>query len=180
MDEYDDIEITNEENEGGGEVQKKIKKLRDDLKKTREERDEYLAGWQRSKADYVNLSRRTREEREALIKNTTTTLSRSIIYVYDSVEAALVASRESTDRGLVSGIEHIKKQLEQTLSELGIERFSPAPHDPFDPSIHEPIRTVASSVEEEDNTVHETLQSGFKIGDSVIRPARVVVTHYQK
>lgn len=156
----------------------KLKKLRAELMEAKNEAAEYLAGWQRSKADYINLSRRMREEGIANAQNGVFKMAKSVISVFDSLEAAEKNADEAGD-AVLGGIRQVIKQLEGALGEHGITRFTPLPGGAFDPERHEVVRTVATSEEKEDNTVSETLQSGYELGGAVIRPARVAVKHYQ-
>ena len=154
--------------------EQQLKKLREELKKVKTERDDYLAGWQRSKADYVNLSRRAREDEARVSQSGVLRFAQSIISVFDSLEAAHKAA-EPEGGAVFSGISQVVKQLEAALKEHGISRFTPKEGDSFNPEKHEPIQTVATESEKEDNTVAETLQSGYEISGAVVRPARVTV-----
>jgi len=176
-DAYDDVIIEPEDDGAEEKGDAKIKKLRDDLKKVKAERDEYLAGWQRSKADYVNLSRRTREQEESRTRSGVMGIARSIITVFDSLEAAQKAA-EAVGGSVFDGIVQVTKQLEHALKENGVERFTPQEGEQFNPNFHEPMQTVATESEVEDNTVSETFQSGYKAGETAIRPARVSVKKY--
>lgn len=180
MDDIDDV-VVEPENDGMEEkAEGKLKKLRDELKEVKKERDEHLAGWQRSKADYVNLSRRMREQEDTQTKLIVAKVARGNIAVFDSVEAAYKSALASSDKAVAEGISQVIKQLEQLLKELGIVRFTPKKGDEFNPNKHEPVAAVACESEKEDNTVSETLQSGYEMGDMVVRPARVAVLHYKK
>lgn len=179
------------EPENGGEEEhsaSKIKKLREELKKAKVEAAEYLAGWQRSKADYINLSRRVREETERGMKNGTVRMAEGLIAVFDSLEAAekslpaaiaAQAGADTSGTAVASGIAQVIAQLEAALREHDVVRFAPKAGETFDPERHEVVHTVATDGEKEDNTVSETLQSGYEIGGTLIRPARVAVKHYQ-
>lgn len=173
----DDIDVTIEPEEDGAEIQgdKKLKKLRDELKSVKQERDNNLAGWQRSKADYVNLSRRMREQESALGNLGTVRVAKSIVGVFDSLDAALESAAEE---GTKKGIEQVIKQLEQALGEHGVTRYIPKAGEPFNPERHEPVQTVATDDEKMDNTISNTFQSGFEMESGVIRPARVAVAKH--
>lgn len=177
-DAYDDDVVLEIENDGEEEkANAKIKKLREELKKSKAEAADYLAGWQRSKADYVNLSRRSREEAVLGAHNAITKIALSIIPVFDSLEAAK-KSAEGAGAAVESGILQVIKQLETALNEHGVTRYTPQSGDHFDPTIHEPMQTVATKEIKEDNTVSETFQSGFALSGTVVRPARVSVKKY--
>lgn len=179
MSDVDDV-IIEPENDGAEEkADTKVKKVRNELKRIQAERDEYLAGWQRSKADYVNLSRRMREQEAASSRQGVAKLARSVIAVFDSLEAAKKVAESDGTSSVVQGLIQVEKQMESALLELGVARVTPEVGASFDPLKHEPIQTVACTEENLDNTVSEVFQSGFEIDGVVIRPARVAVCHYQ-
>lgn len=144
-----------------------IKRLRAERDTARHEREEYLSGWQRAKADYVNLSKRLLSSesmaREAGIREA----CEAFLPLFDS----LFAAGESVPPALL-------KQLKESIIRLGGEFIEPAPGDPFDPALHESVETVAAREEKEDNTIARVFQSGLKT-HVVIRPARVSVRYYQ-
>lgn len=175
---HDDVIIEPEDDGAEENIGRKLKKVRDELKMVKAERDEYLAGWQRSKADYVNLSRRIREQEASLTQGTVIKIIRSIISVFDSLEAAHKVA-EGGDGTTLKGIELVTKQMEDAMKEHGVIRFTPKSGDAFDPNMHEPMAIVATKEQREDNTVSATHQSGYEIAGAVIRPARVSVAHYQ-
>lgn len=136
-------------------------------------RDEYLAGWQRAKADYQNLQReiieRITEEFEAG--------RRSIIKEMLPIGDDLAIAQQSMPAELrknawAEGIEGIARNFEQRVSALGIEAIE-ALGKPFDPMYHESLESVAS--EEPEGTVVEEVQKGYIYKGRVLRPARVKI-----
>lgn len=178
MTDSDDVTIEPENDGAQDTAEEKLKKLRTELREAKAEAAEYLAGWQRSKADYINLSRRVREEAERGTKNGAARMAEGLIAVFDSLEAA-EKSAAGAEAAVASGIAQVISQLEAALREHDVARFTPTAGDLFDPERHEVVHTVATDSEKEDNTVSETLQSGYEIGGMLIRPARVAVKHYQ-
>ena len=176
-DEHNDVYIEPEGEDGVGTTDQKLKKLRDEMKVVKKERDDYLSGWQRSKADYVNLSKRTREGSAELARNAIVGVASGIVGVFDSLEAA-IKSAENAPEDVKKGIEQVATQLESTLKEQGILRFTAKIGNQFDPEKHEPVQTVATEDKNDDNTISESLQSGYEVGDYVIRPARVSVKKF--
>ncbi len=174
MKDTDDITIELENDGAEEKTTAKLKKLREEIKKIKKERDEYLDGWQRSKADYVNLSRRMREQEELLTRNQTAKATAGMITVFDSLEAAYKSAKSDSGE-LLEGIKQVMGQLETVLKEHTVVRFTPKIGEAFDPERHEPIQTVATKDDKLDNTISETLQSGYEISGTIIRPARVVV-----
>lgn len=174
----DDVIFEPEEDGKTQNSAQKMKKLREERDKARKERDEYLAGWQRSKADYVNLQRRMREASSDVAKVAVSGIVGNIIPVFDSLEAARKAA-ENAGEGVQKGIDQVVAQLQSSLKEHGVLRFQPKEGDAFDPERHEPMQTVATEDKNLDNTVHECYQSGFELGGTIIRPARVAVRKFQ-
>lgn len=173
----DDDIVIEEEGESGAKPEQKLKKLRDELAAAKKERDENLAGWQRAKADYVNLERRMRELREAVETATTERVALGIVQALDSLEAAMKSYAGSPET--LSGLSAVMRQAEEALKECGITRYLPKEGDAFDPHLHEPVQTLATEVEKDDNTISEALQSGYRTAERTIRPARVVVFRFE-
>lgn len=162
----DDVVLEAEDGEGStGTAEQKLKQLRDKLKSSETEAGENLAGWQRSKADYVNLSKRMRDMEESLSRAGIIGVVGGLTDVFDSIEA--------------SGHAAILKQLDTALSRIGVQRVRPDSGTPFDPNVHEAVSTVATDKKSEDNTIHSVMQSGYAQGDMTIRPVRVTVYQFQ-
>lgn len=163
-DEVDDVLIEEEDGEGStGTPEQKLKALREKLKAAQGEAAENLAGWQRAKADYVNLSKRLREADEAMGRAGVALTVAQLIPVFDSIEAS---KHDAT-----------LKQLDATLQKLGIERYRPEDGSKFDPTKSEAVSTVATDDASLDNTIHSVMQSGYAEDGVAIRPARVTVYH---
>ncbi len=166
MNSGDDVILEAEDGEGStGTPEQKLKMLRDKLRSTEAEAAENLAGWQRSKADYVNLQKRARDDVLLLSETTKVRIIESLVPVFDSIEA--------------SAHETVFKQLESTLEKHGITRYRPETGTEFDPNTAEAVSTVATNNKLQDNKIDSVLQSGYRSGDSIIRPARVTVQHYE-
>ena len=96
----------------------------------------------------------------------------------DNLERALAHAPEiepgqPDDGGFVAGIKHVHTDVVAALQKAGIERYSPE-GEPFDPQLHEAV--AQQPVEGyEPGTIVEVFQRGYRMGDSVVRPARVVV-----
>ncbi|MDE2079274.1 MAG: nucleotide exchange factor GrpE [Patescibacteria group bacterium] len=177
----DDFVIEADENEEGGStaevLQKKLKKVKEELAKANKEKAEYLEGWQRAKADYVNAKKRAEDERRDLHKYATEPLVSSLLPVLDSFDHALQAA--DGDEAWLEGLRNTHAQLMKALSQNGVESFDPK-GEQFDPVLHEPVETLATKKPEEDNIVTRVHQKGYTLYGKVIRPARVAVGHYQE
>lgn len=128
---------------------------------------------QRERADATNLRRQHEEQMAGLRTVVKANLVRELLPVIDNFERALKhvpADLEGND--YIKGVQGVVKQFEKTLADLGVERIATV-GQPFDPRYHEAV-----SLEEGDGTqevVSEELQSGYKVGDDVIRHAMVKV-----
>lgn len=147
----------------------------DDLKKKIEElekqRDEYLDGWKRAKADLINYKKEENERFGNLAKFSNEILMRELIIILDSFNLASASFKESSAEK--KGLELIKIQLEDILKKYGLEKISVSPGDTFDPTKHEAIAEVES--EKPEGTVAEEIEKGYAIGGKVIRAVRVMV-----
>ncbi len=152
------------------------KKLRAEIKKLRAERDEYLTGWQRSKADYVNLQKSEEQKRKDLRAYITTGLVEDMLPALDSFDMAMGNKEawEKVDANWRMGIEYIQQQLLKALSDYGVEKVGKA-DETFDPNLHEAIENILTDDSSKDHTIASVIQSGYRMGDKVIRPARVHV-----
>ena len=157
------------EEEGLGE---KIKKLREELKACRKEKDEYLAGWQRAKADFINARKDEEKAREAFVKFAEAGVLNEMLTIADSLEMAM--KHEAAD-----GAKKIYGQLLEILKRHGVVPIEAAGKK-FNPAEHEAIDKVEVGEEAEDNTVIEELQRGWYMHDRVLRPAKIKVGNYKK
>ena len=160
----------------------------------RRERDEYLSLAQRTRADFENFRRRAAREASEAERRGKAELVRALLPALDSLERALVAAgvqpdgaQEGADEGeprsrevsaheaLAEGVALVHRELTAALEGAGIERFDPL-GERFDPNTCEALSTRPAADGESNGVVVETLQRGYRIGELLIRPARVVVT----
>jgi molecular chaperone GrpE len=157
------------------------KKLREEIKKLQKEKEEYLTGWQRAKADYVNLQRELNSTRVNVSILTKEKMVEKLLPALDSFEMAFTNKEhwEKLDKEWQNGMTSIYKQLLSGLASSGIEKIDQA-EIPFDPNIHQSISNTETNDEKKDHTVEKILQVGYKIGDRVIRPAKVTIYEFKK
>lgn len=182
MNEEDEI-VIEESTEDGGALPTKdvVKKLREENKKLRMEKEEYLTGWQRAKADYVNLEKSEASKYKELRAHVTTSMIEDLLPVLDSFDMAM-GNREAwekVDANWRSGVEYIRAQFTRVLEDNNVTAINQT-GVPFDHNIHEGIETIPSDDSSLDHIIASITQSGYKIGDKVIRPARVKVFEYKK
>jgi len=143
----------------------------DELSKCQKERDEYLDGWKRAKADLINYKKDEAKRFEAVVKFANEAIIRDLINVLDSFDLALVALEKEAKAE--KGIYLIRAQLEDILRQNGLERIIVSVGQPFDPALQEAIATVDS--DKPGGTVVEEVEKGYLLNGKLIRPARVKV-----
>jgi molecular chaperone GrpE len=149
-------------------IEDDLDSLVDDLKR---ERDEYLELAQRARADFENYRKRAaREGADALIRGKTE-VGRAVLPALDNLERALDAEGD----GLAEGVALVHQELASALAGAGIEAIDPA-GEAFDPTLHEALSSRPAEEGEASGVVVETVQRGYRLGETLIRPARVVVT----
>jgi len=147
------------------------------LADTQRERDEYLDLAKRTKADFENFRKRMTAEVLAAGGRGKAEVIREVLPVLDDLERALQAAGldpegDSPD-GLAHGVLLVFRSLREVLTRNEIEAVDPT-GEKFDPTLHEALSTVAADGIE-GGTVVETMQKGYRLGEQLIRPARVVV-----
>ena len=165
------IEEENPEVTFGG----KKKKDTDKIQKLLDEKQEYLDGWQRARAEMANLKKVHAEEKLMFTTLGKQSLLEELIPMLDNFDAAF-KDQEAWNQVPETwriGVEYIYKQFVETLETNGVVVFG-AIGDEFNTEMYEPTEMIASE-EGEKNKVLKVIQKGYKIGDKVIRPARVRV-----
>ena len=154
----------------------KIKQLREDLKKAQMESSENLTALQRSRADYVNLKKENDEIRTAVKQKTTENVIMDFLPVIDSFDMAMANTEawNAVDANWRVGVEYIYNQFKTTLENHNVTAIDAVDVE-FDPNLHEPMKTEDIEDQSKDQKVAQIIQKGYKMGDKVIRPARVVV-----
>ena len=147
-------------------IQEKFKKLRGELKLCQKEKAEYLAGWQRAKADFINARKDDERARAEFAKFAVGGVLKEILAVADSLLA-----RRSFSEG---GEDPIYQQLIDILKREGIEPIE-ALGKKFDPVHHEALEEAEVDGKEKDGIVLEELQKGYTLYDRVLRPSKVKV-----
>ena len=156
------------EDDGGRQVQQDLAELAAKAEKA----DEYLALAQRTQADFENYRKRASREAGLAQDRGVAKLAKELLPAIDNLDRALKAVSDDNSQ-LAEGIKLVHTDLLSALQRVGVEPFSPE-GEQFDPQFHEavaqqPIEGVESGV------VAEVFQQGFRLGESVLRPARVLV-----
>lgn len=132
---------------------------------------EYLDGWQRARAELRNLRQRMASEGASQQQRLKAQLLEPLLQVADNF-TALVAHAPEGNAGdsWSQGVLHIARDFERVLSEFGVEQIH-AENEPFNPLLHEAV----GQTDEEGTQVVEVVQVGWKMGDRVLRPAKVKI-----
>jgi molecular chaperone GrpE len=148
------------------------------LADTQRERDEYLELAQRTKADFENYRKRMAAEVQAAGARGKAGVIRDVVPVLDDLERAIQAAgldpEGDSEDGLSHGVLLVFRSLRDSLGRNGVEAVDPK-GEKFDPMEHEALSTVGAEGVDS-GVVVEVLQKGYRLGDQLIRPARVVVS----
>ncbi len=144
----------------------------DELVKTAKQRDDYLALAQRTQADFENYRKRVARDAAAARDRGVGSLAKELLPALDNLDRALEAAAD--DDPLLQGVRLVRSELKGALARAGIESFCPL-GEQFDPSVHEAVATADAADGKPSGTVVEVYQDGYRLGEGVLRPARVVV-----
>jgi molecular chaperone GrpE len=145
----------------------KVAERTNELQSAQAELGERTADLQRLQAEYVNYRRRVERDRAAVAESALGKVLTELLPVLDDIGRA----REHGE--LEGGFRRVAESLENQLAKLGLEQFGTA-GELFDPNVHEALMHVISPDVEEDTCV-EILQPGYRLGDRILRVARVTV-----
>ena len=140
--------------------------------RVRAERDAYLALAQRVQADFENYRKRAARDQERLVAHAHERLVRELLPVLDDLERTLEAAERHEDAALVDGVRLVERSLRRALEKEGLVEIEA--DGAFDPHVHEALLTKPEEGVEP-GSVLEVVQRGYRVGDRVVRPARVVV-----
>ena len=151
----------------GGAIEEEL----DELVKTAAERDQYLALAQRTQADFENYRKRVARDAAAAQERGVVKLAKELLPALDNLDRAIEAAEDEDP--LLAGVRLVRSELGAALARLGIEAFVPL-GEAFDPNLHEavaqqPVEGAAGG------TVAEVFQNGYRMGETILRPARVLV-----
>jgi len=175
---FDDLETeefvdTDEEGKELG-SSAKLKQLREKLKTAVEEKQQYLTGWQKEKAEFINIRRRDEEGKQEFLKFAVQGLLEELLPVLDSFDVAM-SNKEawnSVSAEWRTGVEKIYNQFKGILSKNGVEAFGEV-GETADPAKFHMIGVDETTDVKLDHTVSVVLQKGYVIKEKVLRPAMV-------
>ncbi len=154
--------------------EKDFSEIEKELQDCLAQKDEYLAGWQRAKADFLNYKREESERMKNFLSYAQEEFLLKILPILDNFEMAeKKMPEELKDDENVRGIIQIKKQIEDFLKSYNVEPIESIGKE-FDPHLHEAIDQIKIEDKEPDIVIDE-IQKGYKINDKLLRPAKVRV-----
>jgi molecular chaperone GrpE len=134
--------------------------------------DRRLGDLQRLAAEFDNFRKRTARDQQALVARAAERLVKELLPVLDDLERALVAAEEHEEATLEDGVRLVHRALADALRREGLAEIDT--NGRFDPHVHEALLSQPSEADE--GSVIEVVQKGYRLGDHVLRPARVVVS----
>jgi molecular chaperone GrpE len=144
----------------------------DELGAVTAERDEYLELLQRVQADFENYRKRAARDQERLVAHAHERLVRDLLPILDDLERALEAAEQHEEAKLVEGVKLVEQSLRRVLAKEGVAEIETA--GAFDPHVHEALLTKPGDGADS-GSVLEVVQRGYRVGDRVVRPAKVIV-----
>jgi len=147
-----------------------------ELEKCKKERDEYLAGWQRAKADFSNYQKDEARRNEEFAKWALAAFIRELLDILDSFDLAINQTKSETER---MGLALIRSQFMAVLAKYGLQQIRVEQGMKFNPELHEAVSHLPADAglpaDQAEDTILEELQKGYTLHDRVLRPAKVTV-----
>jgi molecular chaperone GrpE len=157
-----------------------IERLKESLAACEKMRDDYLAGWQRQKADFLNYQKDIIKRTEEIIKFANEDLIKDVLIVLDSFDISLNSLKmeklAEAEKRMAQGVELIKCQLEDVLRKRGLVVIETR-NQKFNPEFHEVFEEVDGDGEE--GTIVEEAIKGYQLNGKVIRPAKVKIIKHK-
>lgn len=168
----EDIDFEPEEELGSAQALKaKLTKLKEELERVKKERQEYLDGWQRSKADAINARKEDLSRIERMGTLAKESFTEDLLPALDAFDMAMQGEGwQKVDSVWRAGVEHIHGNLLKGLEAQGIQTFGKS-GERFDHALHEAVQEE----EGEEGIIIRVLRRGYKSGERIIRPAQVIV-----
>jgi len=159
----------------------KIAKLKEKIKALTAEKDEYMNGWQRERADFVNFKKRADEEKKDYIKFANENLLEEMLTVLESFDMAFMNKEQwnSVPQNWRVGVEYIHSQLVKILDDNGLKEFVPKIGDKFDVKLHVAEEVLSVDNESENGVIKEIKKKGYTMNGKIIIAPKVVVGEFK-
>lgn len=169
---------TEPEEEREDETREELELVEDEVDALREELDGLNDRHLRLAAEFDNYRKRTDREREAMGARLQLALISPLLDVVDDMERVAASGEEASATALLDGIRLVEKKLHTVLGAAGLEPID-AEGAAFDPGVMEAMMTVPTDDPDLDDHVADVFQRGYRLGDVLVRPARVRVLKYE-
>lgn len=155
-------------------MNKKENKDIKELEKLAAKADEYLSGWKRAKADYLNFKKQNDNHQRETIQYANAALIAELLPIYNNLKLALENKpKELENNDWMKGVEHIKNQFTEFFKQLGIEEIKTV-GEKFNPEMHEAVE-LAEEEGFKPDTIFEQVSAGYTLHGKVVNPAKVKV-----
>jgi molecular chaperone GrpE len=161
-------------------IEETVEELKKQLEKALKEKEEYLSGWQRAKAEFLAYQQEEEKRKQNYILLANFNLMSEILNVLDSFELAI---SQIKDENTLQGIGLIKSQLEGILKKHGLEVIEPKEGEKFNPHFHEVLfrKTCEreNCDESDDGVIYKIFTKGYLLHGTLLRPAQVAVIYHK-
>jgi len=143
-----------------------------ELEETKKQRDEYLAGWQRAKADFINYKKEEMAHLQEAVKYGSEDLIKDLVSVMDNFDLGLRVLEKAGP--VEKGIYMIRSQIEDILKKRGLAKIETKKGDLFDPATMEAMTEIESDLPH--GAVVEEIEPGYRLHEKVLRASRVIIS----
>lgn len=165
---------------GEEELIKKLQKLKSELKACQKEKTDYLTGWQKERAEFVNYKKGENDRKAMFSESMRERILSRFLTVMDSFNMAFANKEawEKVDENWRRGVEYIYGQMNMVFEEYGVKPVGVV-GETFDPNFHQSMEMTETDQREMDHKVSVVIQKGYKLGNHVMRPAKVNVYEFR-
>ncbi len=162
------------------ELEKKLEEAEKLIEEAEKLKNDYLEGWQRERAEFLNFQKEIKKRNEEIIKKANEDIIRDLLTVLDSFDISInslnVEGLTPTEKNIMRGIELIREQMLNVLEQRGLKEIKSV-GEKFNPIYHEALEIIKG---EEDDKIAEEIIKGYELNEKVIRPAKVKVIKNNK
>jgi molecular chaperone GrpE len=178
--EEDDVVEFEFNDDGEEDLKKTLGKLRTDLKQAKKEKEEYLLGWQKERADFANFKKNEEDRKTMFSESVRERILTRFLSTLDSFNMAFANKEawEKVEPTWRKGVEYIYGEMNKIFEEYGVKEVGKVGEN-FDPNMHQSIDLIPTDKKEDDHKVAQVIQKGYKLGERIIRPAGVNVYEYK-
>jgi molecular chaperone GrpE len=155
----------------------KLLKLKEKIKVLEAEKAEYMNGWQRERADFVNFKKRAEEDKKEYIKFANESLLEEMLTVLESFDMAFMNKEawNSVPQNWRVGVEYIHSQLVKVLDDNGLKEFSPKEGEAFDPKLHVAEEVIPVEDKNQEGKIISLKKKGYTLNGKVVIAPKVAV-----